>query len=351
MLGIAPSAPKSPGAQARPQPAMPEDRQTAAEPSQGEGLFRRSECLLILYFALAAARTAARGFFLFSLVDLCVPLVFAALALAERRVRRMWVGVLRDWTAMPFLLLAYWNVDWVAQGSRAGGYEQRWILLDRLLLYGWGGRSAIECCGSLVPSLLELSYLVLYAVPPALLGVIYLGGRRRHADRYLSTLFAGSLTAYALLPLFPSGSPRDLFPGQDLPSVITILRSINLWLLDTLDIHTSVFPSGHVAVAFSSAFGVMRVFPERRWLGRLLLTFAALVTISTVYARYHYAVDGLAGLTISLAAFHVSRLLDRRGSGEQRLTQSGGTRGPGQQGKEPPISRQDAKLAKAAKVF
>ncbi|MBI3695344.1 MAG: phosphatase PAP2 family protein [Acidobacteria bacterium] len=277
---------------------------------QGNGLFRSSEYLLVLYFALAAARTAARGLFAFGLVDLCVPLVFAALALMERRVRRVWVGVLRDWTAMPFLLLAYWNVDWITQVPQTGGYEQRWIRLDRLLLYGWGGRSAIECCGVLLPSLLELSYLVLYAVPPVLLGIIYLAGRRRQADRFLFTLFAGSLAAYALLPLFPSASPRDLFPGQDLPSMTTVFRRINLWLLDSFDIHTSVFPSGHVAVAFCSAFGVMRVLPERRWLGRALLAFAALVTINTVYARYHYAVDGLAALAISLVAFHFSRLLD-----------------------------------------
>ena len=305
--GAEPSGPS--GLQAGPHPAIPVE-------AAGLSLFRSSEYLLVLYFALAAARTAARGSFAFSLVDLCVPLIFATLALAERRVPRMWVSVLRDWMPMPFLLLAYWNVDWIAQAPSTGGSEQRWIVWDRLLLYGWGGRRAIECCGALLPSLLELSYLVLYAVPPVLLGVIYLSGRRHRVDRFLFTLFAGALTAYALLPLFPSASPRELYPGQDLPSVMTVFRRINLWLLDSFDIHASVFPSGHVAVAFSAAFGAMRVLPERRLLGRLLLAFAALVTINTVYARYHYAVDGLAALAISLVAFHFSRVLDQRSSRE-----------------------------------
>jgi membrane-associated phospholipid phosphatase len=284
--------------------------ESPAEPraeASSERFLRGSECLLIAFFVLTAVRAATAGSFTFAWIDLCVPLIFLGLAWTGQRVQRKWFSVVRDWTAMPFLILAYWNADWVAPVHSTGSQENRWIHLDRLLLDDWGGRRAIESLGILFPSLLEFAYLALYALPPVLLGIIYLRGRRRSADLYLFTLFAGALTTYALLPWFPLVSPRQMFAGQDLPTVWTVFGSINRLLLDSLDIRCGVFPSGHVTVAFSAAFGMMRVMPERRWLHGFLLLFATLVMMNTIYARYHYAIDGIAGLAISLAAFGVSR--------------------------------------------
>jgi len=47
-------------------------------------------------------------------------------------------------------------------------------------------------------------------------------------------------------------------------------------MLGSYGIHTSVFPSAHVAGAFGAAFTMMRVLPERRWAGRFLLVMAIL---------------------------------------------------------------------------
>ena len=78
---------------------------------------------------------------------------------------------------------------------------------------------------------------------------------------------------------------------------------MNTYLLDHLDISTSVFPSGHVAVAFSSALALFTVLRERRkvWMG----AFAAAVLIyaATIYGRYHYAVDGAASILIVTASW------------------------------------------------
>jgi membrane-associated phospholipid phosphatase len=274
-------------------------------PEPRASLLRKSEYLVAGYFLLSAVRATMHRRALGAAVDVAVPLVFCGLAWVERRGATAWVAILRDWLIPPVLLVAYWNVDWSGAAPHWLGWEYRWIELDRLLLDRFGGRAVIESCGSLWPAVLELLYLGLYALPPILLGVVYLSGRRARADDFLATMLAGALAAYALLPLFPTRSPGEVFPGQDLPSVTTLFRQANVWLLGNFDIHTSIFPSGHVAVAFSAAFGMMRVFPERRGLGRLLIVYATLVAVNTVYARYHYAVDGLAGFAISLAVNRV----------------------------------------------
>ena len=62
----------------------------------------------------------------------------------------------------------------------------------------------------------------------------------------------------------------------------------------------------------------MRTLPERPWVGRALLVLAILIAVATVYGRYHYAVDALAGFGVSLVALGLAFLIGRRGSGRSR---------------------------------
>jgi membrane-associated phospholipid phosphatase len=81
-------------------------------------------------------------------------------------------------------------------------------------------------------------------------------------------------------------------------------------MLGNYGIHTSVFPSAHVAGAFAAAFGAWLALPERRWVGRFLLVIASLIAIGTVYGRYHYLSDALAGLLVALVAFKALLLFE-----------------------------------------
>ena len=60
---------------------------------------------------------------------------------------------------------------------------------------------------------------------------------------------------------------------------------------------------------------MMLALPERKWFGRFLMLMAILISTATIYGRYHYAADGLAGLAISLSAFAITVQL-RRGASE-----------------------------------
>jgi membrane-associated phospholipid phosphatase len=79
-------------------------------------------------------------------------------------------------------------------------------------------------------------------------------------------------------------------------------------MLGGYGIHTSVFPSAHVAGAFSAAFGMRRALPEHLWVWRFLLVMAVLIATATVYGRYHYLADAGAGLAMACVAGLVARL-------------------------------------------
>ncbi len=224
------------------------------------------------------------------------------------------VVVLRDWYPLPMILLAYREMGWFAPREHTYALEQAWVVWDRALLGRWGLRAMIESLGPVLPSVLEIAYSLVYAVPVFGVAILYLYRRRERCERFVFTFLLGTLTSYALFPYFPSEPPRSVFPGADLPSYDTFFRWFNLWLVGGYGIHTSVFPSAHVAGAFCGAFGMIRVLPERRWVGRFLLVLAILIATATVYGRYHFAADALAGFGLAVAAEVVARLVDRRDS-------------------------------------
>jgi membrane-associated phospholipid phosphatase len=70
-------------------------------------------------------------------------------------------------------------------------------------------------------------------------------------------------------------------------------------MLGNYGIHTSVFPSAHVAGALSTAFGVRLAMPEDKRLYRSLFVIAVLIAVATVYGRYHYLADAICGAVIA----------------------------------------------------
>lgn len=275
---------------------------------------RPSEIVLAAYFvytsvlALALPVSAA-----VTRVTLAMNLVvlggLALLAYAHSLRRRPLLAIVRDWYAPPMILLAYREMGWFALPHPSTALEQSWVVWDRLLLNHVGLRDLIEVFGPTLPLALESSYSLVYAMPPFALAMLYAFRQRRQAEGLLFPLVLAVLSVYALFPLFPSEPPWTVFPGEDLPSYDSPVRRFNAAMLRSQGIHTSVFPSAHVAGSFAVAFAMRRLLRGRKWVGRLLLALAVSIALATVYGRYHYAADAAAGFAISVAATAVARRL------------------------------------------
>lgn len=271
--------------------------------------FRRSELFFSAYFLYLIVVVAFRPVApevktLIITANIAVIGWFCLFAWAHRGKGFEILDHVRDWYPAPLILLAYREMGWIALPHTSTAFENYWVGLDRVLLDG-GLRAAIESLGPVLPNLLELSYLMVYAVPVVGLVVLYKVSARERIDDYMSILLFGTLTAYAMYPWFPSEPPRSVFPDADLP-VMSMLREWNLRIVGGYGIHTSVFPSGHSAAAFSAAFGLMRVLPERPAWGRGMMALAVLIAFATVYGRYHFAIDTVAGLALAVVGWALS---------------------------------------------
>lgn len=286
----------------------------APESSPRAGLLRSSEWAILLYFTYAAAVGLALPLrppvgMVACVVNLNVVTGTILLAHMQRlRPTRFW-SVLRDWYPLPLMLLGYRQMGWFALPKDNIELELSWVAWDRWLLNQARLKPAIESLGPLLPGLLEICYSLVYALPAFSMAMLCVYGKRERMNALLNVLLPGFFLCYALFPFFPSEPPRTVFPGQDFPGFQTPFRRFNWALLGGYGIHTSVFPSAHVAGAFSAAFGMMRALPEKKWVGRFLLVMAILISTSTIYGRYHYAVDAVAGLGLAAVAAGLARRL------------------------------------------
>ena len=119
--------------------------------------------------------------------------------------------------------------------------------------------------------------------------------------RYIFTLTFVYLISYAGYFLLPALGPRYALAGRHTVPLDTtaIARTIST-KLDELE-HTKfdVFPSGHTMIAVTV---LMVSFRRARRFFWFALPVALCLIASTVYCRYHYAIDVIAGAILTLAA-------------------------------------------------
>jgi len=163
------------------------------------------------------------------------------------------------------------------------------------------------------PALSELLYASYFSYYIMIGGIglaLFLRNRQQffHYVSVVSFVFYLCYLTYILLPVVgPLAFFHDV-PGYTLPNELQRLASTDAypaavkaglfsrlmaWIYSIFEAPGAAFPSSHVAVAVCTVFFSFRYLRRIRWLH---LVVAMLLCLSTVYCRYHYAVDVLGGL-------------------------------------------------------
>jgi membrane-associated phospholipid phosphatase len=161
--------------------------------------------------------------------------------------------------------------------------------------------------------LLQLAYLSFYGIPLALGCVLIAKGRFGEFEEVLFGILLCFYLSYLGYLLFPAVGPRVTLRqfqggGLQVPPFIAALQET----LDGLEKNkTDAFPSGHTAISLLSLYYAWA--KGEKVLFAYLLPLVSALVVSTVYLRYHYVIDviagvALTGLTIVLAPW-LRRLL------------------------------------------
>jgi membrane-associated phospholipid phosphatase len=118
-------------------------------------------------------------------------------------------------------------------------------------------------------------------------------GRRARAERLLLTLALAMYVGFVGYALFPAYGPVGTMDG-----LRPIGTNAGTELVATYGVALGTFPSLHAGISAAVAIDGWRT--SRRW-GLVYTAIAALIWASTIYLRYHWLLDLVAGLALAAA--------------------------------------------------
>lgn len=223
-------------------------------------------------------------------------LAIAALATRSERLPFA-LRVTVDFYPMAFIPLLYESLGPLIAAARGPSRDQLLIAADRAL---FGTDVTVWLQRFVRPfwsDFFAISYVTYYFLA-ILLGALLWARHPPEARRFIFTLTVCYLVSYAGYFVLPALGPRSAF-AHAVPIDTTPIASAIATTLNDLE-HTKfdVFPSGHTMIAAAVLIVAFeRLRPAFWW----LLPVAACLIVSTVYCRYHYVVDVVAGLLLAFA--------------------------------------------------
>ncbi len=156
--------------------------------------------------------------------------------------------------------------------------------------------------------LMHLGYFSYYLLIPISSILVYRRGGQRELHRFSVITALGFFLCYLTFVVFPVTGPRYLYDQlQGTPAQALLFDAVHA-IAEGGSSKGTAFPSSHVAATVAAWLACRRV--ARRWFW-ISAPFVALLTLGTVYGRFHYAVDALAGLAVGVAAWRLGPALER----------------------------------------
>lgn len=224
-------------------------------------------------------------------------------------------AVVRDWFPFAFFLFSYELLRLSVFPSLLPRDRDAWLLaVDRSL---FGETPAVFLERFIRPALTDVlvgAYSLHLLLPPALAIWLY------HVDRKLFRFFLLTIMVVGVLGPIGYAAVPGIGPKRAFPELFHRALDGGLYVpvheaLEAVRFPRDVFPSLHVAISSIVLFFACR---RRRSVGLVLVLPVALNWISTIYLRYHYAIDVLAGWVAAALAILIAWSLLRLESAFRR---------------------------------
>ncbi len=216
----------------------------------------------------------------------------------------------RNWYPLLYVASCYKEMANVFPLVRGVNFDQPLSDLDQRI---WGLQPGVWLASIQTPGLTEfLQWIYTLFVPAVLLVAVVLWGKKRYRDfhYYAFLISLGYLASYLGYVIWPARGPRFLLKDFDR------LPLHGLWLFEgmqqTLDKLESVaydaFPSGHTELTILAWWSTLKL--SKGWFSAYF-AYTSGIIFATVYLRYHYTVDVLAGALVAVVLIAVAPFLYR----------------------------------------
>ncbi len=178
------------------------------------------------------------------------------------------------------------------------------IRLDYLIFGGYPTVMLETIQRPFLTDVLEIAYSSYYFLPVSLGLLLKLQGREKEFDRVVFFILLWFYLSYVGYILFPAIGPRytmEHLQSTELKGMF-VAGPIQEFLNRLEGIKRDAFPSGHTAIVLVVA-GLAYRFQKSFFYWTLPVIL--LLIFSTVYCRYHYAVDVIGGILLAVMTFYM----------------------------------------------
>lgn len=222
-------------------------------------------------------------------------------------------GLVRGWYPVAVIPFTYKELTYLIPLINPKEFDRELAALDRQM-FGVDPTVWLErVTWPALTELFQLSYITYYFLPLVLGIVLWRKGWAERFHFFVFVIVLGFYLSYLGYVAVPALGPRFLPEIQSLHtkplSGILLFDTIHTTLNELEGKTYDAFPSGHTELTLLVLYYAQRFHRRTFW---WILPAGSALIISTVYLRYHYVIDVIAGAFLALAIILMAKPLYRR---------------------------------------
>jgi len=242
-----------------------------------------------------------------------IALAILALARAAARSSSAAIQFARHWYPLPLYTFFFEELGGLVHAIFPGWFDRFLIQFDFYLAGVHPSLWLARFAGPALNDFMQFAYMTYFLYLVLLPALLYARRDRFAFWTVMTSTAIAQYSVYVIAILLPVESPYFSLASLQTKTLTGGACTVLINLIEHFGrVHGAAFPSAHVA---GSMVAILASWRYRRWLFWLCLPFFILMCSATVYGRYHYVADVLAGLAVGAFGFLLgSRLVQRRAS-------------------------------------
>ncbi len=238
---------------------------------------------------------------------------YSALDFVQHSVLHPVLQFARDWYPLPLYIFFFEELQGLVHIIFPGWFDRWLIQFD----YNFAGvHPSVWMARFSSPALndfMQFAYMTYFLYLVLLPAILYAQKDRLAFWNVMVSTAVANYTVYAIAVLFPIESPYHTLAALNSKPLVGGYITATIDLIERFGrVHGGAFPSAHVA---GSMVAILASWRYRRWLFWACLPFFISMCVATVYGRYHYVADVLAGIVVGAIGFAAGGwLMERRGA-------------------------------------
>jgi membrane-associated phospholipid phosphatase len=256
---------------------------------------------------------------------IAILLVWALAYLANTKRSNIWRWI-HDWAAFPLVVFTFKQLHFIIAPVHQGkDYDRLLISIDQWLCGVNPTEWLARFSNPFLTEALQISYSLFYVFFVVIGLELYLQKDRSRFGYFRFTIVYGFFISYLSYFLFPAVGPRfTLYDfskiNSELPGLfftpflrwfVNIFESIHSGMSNSIALASAqrdVFPSGHTMMTLAA---IALAWKYRLRVRHYILAVGIMLIFATVYLRYHYLIDVVAGAILAIPCLLTSGRMER----------------------------------------